>query len=129
MRPPVVLKRRAISRFIPNFRTSEFLGISIDPVASHKKFAEKYNLPFTLLSIEREKSSRKKCGVWKEKSMYGKKYMGIERTTLLLMKTENSKYLSKSESYRHIEEVMKTLRKIDDFSNCREIFSSSSSFI
>jgi peroxiredoxin Q/BCP len=59
------------------------LGVSKDSVESHVKFKEKYSLPFSLLSD----SDGKMCdayGVWKEKSMYGKKYMGIERTTFVL---------------------------------------------
>ena len=61
------------------------LGVSPDSVQSHKKFAEKYNLPFRLLSDEK-KSVLKKYGVWKEKSMYGRKYMGVERTTFVIDK-------------------------------------------
>jgi len=59
---------------------SVVLGISADSVTSHIKFSNKYELPFTLLSDE-NKEVVEKYGVWKEKSMYGKKYMGIERTT------------------------------------------------
>ncbi len=59
------------------------LGVSADSVESHKKFAEKYKLPFTLLSDESKKMIEK-YGVWKEKSMYGRKYMGIERTTFVI---------------------------------------------
>ncbi len=64
------------------------LGVSADSVESHKKFADKYNLPFTLLSDE-SKEMIEKYGVWKEKSMYGRKYMGIERTTFII--DENGK--------------------------------------
>ena len=59
------------------------IGVSADSVASHKKFADKYSLVFPLLSDEK-KEMIKKYGVWKEKSMYGKKYMGIERTTFVI---------------------------------------------
>ncbi|MFZ4592034.1 MAG: thioredoxin-dependent thiol peroxidase [Ignavibacteria bacterium] len=59
------------------------IGISKDSVESHKKFKTKYELPFTLLSDESTKVLAD-YGVWKEKSMYGKKYMGIERTTFLI---------------------------------------------
>jgi peroxiredoxin Q/BCP len=64
------------------------LGVSPDSVASHKKFAEKYNLPFSLLSDENKKVIQK-YDVWKEKSMYGRKYMGVERTTIII--DENAK--------------------------------------
>jgi len=59
------------------------LGVSADGVGSHAKFASKYNLSFPLLSDEK-KEILKAYGVWKEKSMYGRKYMGIERTTVVI---------------------------------------------
>jgi peroxiredoxin Q/BCP len=59
------------------------LGVSADPVASHEKFKKKYDLPFPLLS-DPDKKVIQAYGVWKEKSMYGKKYMGIERTTFVI---------------------------------------------
>jgi peroxiredoxin Q/BCP len=59
------------------------LGVSPDSVASHQKFKSKYNLPFPLLSDE-SKETLQKYDVWKEKSMYGKKYMGVERTTFII---------------------------------------------
>jgi peroxiredoxin Q/BCP len=59
------------------------IGVSKDSVESHKKFKSKYELPFTLLSDESTKMLSD-YGVWKEKSMYGRKYMGIERTTFLI---------------------------------------------
>lgn len=58
-------------------------GISVDPVKSHKKFIEKFQLPFPLIS-DSEKSIVQKYGVWVEKSMYGKAYMGTERTTFVI---------------------------------------------
>ncbi len=59
------------------------LGISKDSVGSHKKFEEKYNLPFTLLS-DPELSCIQAYDVWKEKVNYGKKSMGVVRTTYLI---------------------------------------------
>ena len=59
------------------------IGISKDSVASHKKFESNYSLPFTLLS-DTELTAIKAYDVWKEKTMYGKKYMGIERSTYLI---------------------------------------------
>jgi peroxiredoxin Q/BCP len=62
---------------------AQVVGISRDSVESHQKFKAKYNLSFPLLSDE----SGEVCnayGVWAEKSMYGKKYMGIERSTFLI---------------------------------------------
>ena len=59
------------------------LGVSADSVDSHMKFAKKYGLSFPLLSDEK-KDMIKSYGVWKEKSMYGRKYFGIERTTVII---------------------------------------------
>jgi len=62
---------------------AEIIGISADPLKSHIKFSEKYALPFPLLSDE-SKEVIKAYGVWQEKSMYGRKYMGIVRTTFII---------------------------------------------
>ena len=59
------------------------LGISPDSVKSHQKFAAKYSLPFTLLS-DPDHAAAEAYGVWKKKSMYGRSYMGIERSTFLV---------------------------------------------
>ena len=59
------------------------LGVSKDSVASHKKFEEKYNLPFTLLS-DPELTAIQAYGVWQEKKLYGKVSMGVVRTTYLI---------------------------------------------
>jgi peroxiredoxin Q/BCP len=61
------------------------LGVSPDDSRSHAKFATKFDLPFPLLADDDKKVSETYC-VWKEKSMYGKKYMGIERTTFVIDK-------------------------------------------
>ena len=69
----------------PKFKKIDavILGVSPDSVESHKKFAAKYKLPFSLLSDEK-KEVCEKYGVWQEKSMYGKKYMGVVRTTFVI---------------------------------------------
>jgi len=59
------------------------LGLSPDGVESHGKFRDKFNLPFPLLA-DPERQAIEAYGVWKEKSMYGKKYMGVERSTFLI---------------------------------------------
>ena len=59
------------------------VGISPDKPAAQAKFKQKYELPFTLLADE-EKAAAKTYGVWKEKNMYGKKVMGIERSTFII---------------------------------------------
>lgn len=96
----------------PKFKKSSavILGISPDSVNSHKKFAEKYNLPFILLSDE-DKKVLEKYNVWKEKSMYGRRYMGVERTTYII--DENGKIkkiFNKVKVDGHNQEVMDALK-------------------
>ena len=59
------------------------LGVSPDGVESHRKFRDKFDLPFPLLA-DPERQAIEAYGVWKEKNMYGKKYMGVERSTFLI---------------------------------------------
>jgi peroxiredoxin Q/BCP len=59
------------------------IGVSPDSPDSHRKFKKKFSLPFTLLSDEEHKLAEA-FGAWKEKSMYGRNYMGIERTTVII---------------------------------------------
>ena len=66
-----------------NEKGVEVIGISKDSVASHKKFKDKYSLPFTILS-DTELETIKAYDVWKEKKLYGKTPMGIVRTTYLI---------------------------------------------
>jgi peroxiredoxin Q/BCP len=64
-------------------RGAAVVGVSPDPLKSHAKFVGKHGLNFPLLADEGSRVSTR-YGVWKEKSMYGRKYMGVERTTLLI---------------------------------------------
>ena len=64
-------------------RGYEVIGASVDDAASHKKFIEKHELPFTLIA-DTEKTLVNEMGVWGEKSMYGRKYMGTFRTTFVI---------------------------------------------
>ena len=61
----------------------EVIGVSVDSEASHRKFIEKYELPFPLIA-DTDKKLVEAMGVWGEKSMYGRKYMGTFRTTFLI---------------------------------------------
>lgn len=61
----------------------EIIGVSVDDEASHKKFITKHELPFQLL-VDEDKSLVEAYGVWVEKNMYGKKYMGTARTTFVI---------------------------------------------
>ena len=69
----------------PRFSQTDarIIGVSPDSVESHRKFKAKYNLPFELIADEKH-SLADAFGVWKEKSMYGRKFMGIERTTVII---------------------------------------------
>lgn len=85
------------------------IGVSKDSVNSHMKFKTKYKLPFPLLSDEEGKVCEA-YGVWKEKSMYGRTYMGIEWTTFLI--DESGKILKvypKVSVPGHVDEVLKDL--------------------
>ncbi len=75
----------AFGELYPQFQEkgAVVLGVSKDSVASHKKFQQAHNLPFTLLS-DPEHKVNELYDVWKEKSMYGKKYWGTERSTYLI---------------------------------------------
>ncbi len=81
-------------------------GISPDNVVSHDKFSEKYGLTFPLLADEGAAIARI-YGVWKEKNMYGRKYMGIERTTFLINADGTiGKIWRKVKPTKHAEEVL-----------------------
>lgn len=73
------------SEIYPNFleKGADVIGVSKDSVESHRKFADKYSLKFTLLS-DMDKKVIQLYDVWKEKNMYGKKSMGVVRTTYLI---------------------------------------------
>jgi thioredoxin-dependent peroxiredoxin len=85
------------------------LGVSVDPVAAHQKFAKKFSLPFPLLA-DVEKKIVTAYGVWVEKSMYGKKYMGVERSTFLIDETGKiTAIFRKVKPETHVEEILAVL--------------------
>jgi peroxiredoxin Q/BCP len=89
----------------------EVLGVSIDDKDSHKKFAEKYDLPFLLLA-DKDKKVVKEYGVWGEKNMYGKKYMGTNRTTFLIGGDGKIvKVFEKVKPDEHAKEVLEAFSK------------------
>jgi thioredoxin-dependent peroxiredoxin len=88
------------------------LGVSADTVDSHKKFEKKYNLGITLLS-DPKKEVINKYGVWKEKNMYGKKSMGIERTTFLIDEEGKiARAFPRVKVDGHTDKVLEELNKI-----------------
>ncbi|MCC6365015.1 MAG: thioredoxin-dependent thiol peroxidase [Bryobacterales bacterium] len=89
------------------------LGISPDEPKAQAKFKKKYNLPFTLL-CDVEHKAAEAYGVWVEKSMYGKKYMGVERTTFVVGKDGRvKKVFSKVKPAGHAGQVLQALREME----------------
>ena len=85
------------------------LGVSADSVDSHKKFKSKFDLNFPLLA-DTDKKMVEAYGVWKEKSMYGKKYMGIERTTFVIDGQGKIAHIfPKVKVEQHYDEVLQAL--------------------
>ena len=86
----------------------EIVGVSADDAKSHKKFADKYDLNFTLIA-DTVKKVIEAYGVWGEKSMYGKKYMGIIRTTFVINeKGKIEKIFDKVDTKNHSEQILET---------------------
>ncbi|MBL8149836.1 MAG: thioredoxin-dependent thiol peroxidase [Blastocatellia bacterium] len=89
----------------------EVVGVSIDNEKSHKKFVEKYKLPFKLLA-DPDKQIVEAYGAWGEKSMYGKKYMGTNRVTYLIdQEGKIAAIFPKVKPETHAEEILKLLQK------------------
>lgn len=89
------------------------LGISPDDVKKHKKFEGKYELPFTLIA-DPGHNIINKYGVWGEKSLYGRTYMGLHRTTFLIdEKGIIKKILSKPRSKQHAEDILNAWKLIE----------------
>jgi len=87
----------------------EVLGVSPDSVESHRKFKEKFNLEFDLLA-DTEKEILQAYGAWGEKNMYGKKYMGVLRTTFII--DENGvieDVFKKVKTKDHTNQILKSL--------------------
>ena len=87
------------------------LGVSPDDTKSHNKFIDKFKLPFLLLS-DTEKEICKEYGVWVKKSMYGREYMGVARTTVIIGKDGKiEKIYEKVKPEGHAEEVLEFLKR------------------
>ena len=95
-----------------NDLNAKVFGISKDSVKSHEKFIKKHNLKIPLLSDEAG-SVCEDFGVWKEKSMYGKKYMGIERSTFIIDGSGSVTHeWRKVKVANHVAEVLETVKKL-----------------
>ena len=98
----------------PSFEAvgTEVIGISPDSPKSHDKFAAKYGLDFPLASDE-AKATLEAYGVWAEKSMYGRKYMGVERTTYLIGRDGKvARVWAKVKVPGHAAEVLEAAREL-----------------
>jgi len=92
-------------------KNANIIGISPDKPAAHVKFAAKYSLPYTLVA-DPDHAIAEAYGVWKEKSMYGRKYMGIERTTFVIdEKGKIAHIFAKVKPAGHAAEVLEALAK------------------
>jgi thioredoxin-dependent peroxiredoxin len=90
-------------------RGALIFGVSPDSVKSHKKFEEKYGLPFPLLADEGH-TVAEKYGVWGEKTMYGKKYFGVERSTFVIDEQGRiAKIFPKVKPSEHVDQVLAVL--------------------
>ena len=88
---------------------SKLFGVSVDSAASHRKFIKEHGLPFPLLS-DPDRAIVEAYQVWVEKSMYGKKYMGTERTTYLIGTDQKIKaILKKVKSTGHVAQLLQVL--------------------
>ena len=91
---------------------TKIIGVSADSISKHKKFIEKHKLEVILASDE-DKKVCEDYGVWIEKSMYGKKFMGIERATILIDKNRKiRKIWRKVNVTGHVEEVLEAAQNI-----------------
>jgi peroxiredoxin Q/BCP len=87
------------------------LGVSGDTVKKHASFKKKHNLPFTLLA-DTDHAISEAYGVWKQKSMFGKKYMGIDRTTFVIDASGRvAKVFEKVNISGHADEVAKAVEQ------------------
>ena len=94
------------------FKTTEILGVSIDSPERHQKFIGKYDLPFTLISDVDQKVVNK-YGVWQEKKLYGRTFMGIVRSTVIIDKAGVvRKIFPKVKVKGHIDEVLEALKEL-----------------
>jgi len=103
-----------IAELWPDFKKAKLqvFGVSIQSEKSHKKFAEKYDLPFTLL-VDEDKKIVNKYGVWAEKTLYGRKYMGTLRTSFLIdPKGKIAKIYEKVKPEIHAEQILEDLKKL-----------------
>lgn len=113
--PGCTMESKAFRDYYRDFQqeNTEIIGVSRDSIKSHCKFSENYQLPFSLISDEDE-SVCKLFNVFKEKSMFGKKYFGVERSTFLIDKDGVLKQEWRDVSViGHVKNVLKKVQEIN----------------
>ncbi len=112
--PGCTVEAKDFADMMVNFTDADtvIVGISKDSIKSHEKFKEKHCLPFTLVS-DTEGEVCEAYGTWVEKSMYGKKYMGIERATFLIDKQGIIRHIWRKVSVPgHVKDVLKAAEQV-----------------
>jgi peroxiredoxin Q/BCP len=112
--PGCTIEAKDFSALMPKFTklNTVIIGISKDNATSHKKFKDKYCLPFPLAS-DLDGKVCEAYGVWVEKSMYGKKYMGIQRSTFIIDQKGSIKKIWRNVSVtNHAQEVLETIENL-----------------
>lgn len=112
--PGCTIEACAFRDNLPKFKkmNAKVYGVSKDDLKSHAKFADKYELPFTLISDE-DGSICDAFGTWGEKSLYGRKYMGIERATFLIDDTGVIRHIWRNVKVKgHAEDVLNEIKNL-----------------
>jgi peroxiredoxin Q/BCP len=112
--PGCTIEAQDFTKYLPEFTKLKtiILGVSKDSKSSHCKFIDKYNIGFNLIADE-EKKLCETYGVLKEKSMFGKKYMGIQRSTFLIDSNGNITKIWRNVKVKgHVEEVINLIKTI-----------------
>jgi peroxiredoxin Q/BCP len=112
--PGCTIEAKDFAALMPKFTklNTVIIGISKDNATSHKKFKDKYCLPFPLAS-DLDGKVCEAYGVWVEKSMYGKKYMGIQRSTFIIDQKGSIKKIWRNVSVtNHAQEVLETIENL-----------------
>ena len=92
---------------------ADVFGVSPDSAKSHRKFREKYALPYRLL-VDEEHRLADAYGIWKEKTLFGVKYMGVERTTVIIDREGRiARIFPKVQIDGHVEEVARAVAALD----------------
>ena len=88
------------------------IGVSPDGLESHRKFKQKHGLPYRLL-VDEDHRLADAFGIWKQKSMYGRKYMGLERTTVIIGRSGRvARIFPRVQIPGHVQEVERAVREL-----------------